>query len=283
MPAGGATNPDGTPNFPVAVGVGTSKTPTLWNLPTDVPSGQTLWFDTGHTTDSNYDPTTQSRDRSSFGSHTSGSSQVLKTPAQIMAQFAAESQNDPQAFLALQHLLASGPWGSGTVYPTGAWDRNTEAALSGAMSLYYQLSQTGVAMSFTDYLQSTAARAQSLGGLGTSLGGSAAKNTSTPVTDPASIRAAAQSAFQAATGKGATEAQLNHFVSHFQAAQITAETAMSGTPAAPSLTDQAMSYAQTADPSAYKGNQRQAFTDQLVNMFAPPASQRPNMTPVPTV
>lgn len=271
----GATNPDGTPNFPVAVGGTVPPKQSIWNLPSDIPNGNKLWYDTTYSSESNSDPTTSPRNRDNFGTHQSGR-QVLSTPEQVMAQIAALSANDPQEFMAIQKALGSGAWGS--VNPTGAWGPDTETALRRAMSSYWQLSHgAGVGMSFLDYIVRSSASASAL-----AQAGQAPKNTSTPVTDPESIRSAAQAAFQAATGKGASEAQLDHFVTQFQAAQIKAETAMSGAPAAPSLTDQAMSYAQKTDPEGYKTNQRQSFTDLLVNMFAPSASQRPNMTPTPT-
>lgn len=278
MPTGGATNPDGTPNFPASVGVGTTRTPSLWDLPTDVPSGQKIWFDTGYTSESNYDPNTESRNRANFGSHVSGSSEVLKTPAEIMAHFAAESQNNPQEFLALQHLLASGPWGSGTVYPTGSWDNHTESALSNAMSLYFKLASTGVAMSFSQYLQTTAERAQALGGQGTSLSQLAAPKPK--LMDPAQIRAAAQSAAQQALGQGLSEKQLSAFVEKFHNEQLANMDDTYTT--SYKLPGEAMQFAQQANPDEYKNNQHQAFTNMLVNMFAPPSSNRPQMTPTPS-
>lgn len=269
----GATNPDGTPNFPVAVGGTVAPKQTIWNLPADIPAGQRIWYDNSYSRQSDSDPTTSPRNRDNFGTHTS-SSQVLSTPEQIMAQVAAMSANNPSEFLSFQKALSA----FGSISTPGVWSPETQTALQRAMSAYWQLSHgAGVGMSFTQYLMQAGSAVESQ-----QQAGAAAKNTSTPVTDPESIRAAAQSAFQAATGKGASEAQLNHFVTQFQAAQIKAETAMSGAPSAPSLTDQAMQYAQQADPSGYKDNQHQAFTDLLVNMFAPAASQRPNMTPTPT-
>jgi hypothetical protein len=282
MPVGGTANPDGTPNFPASVGVGISKTPTLWSLPTDVPNGQKLWFDTGHTTEPNYDPTTESRNRASFGTHVNGSSEVLKTPAEIMAHFAADSQNNPQEFLALQKLLASGPWGSGTVYPTGSWDNHTEAALSNAMSLYFKLASTGVAMSFSQYLTTTAERAQALGGKGTSMGAGAGGSTAIPrVMDPAQIRNAAQNAAQQALGRGLDEKQLEQFVTQFQQEQLSNQDDPYTTTY--KLPGEAMQFAQNVDPSAYRQNQAQSFANVLVNMFAPSVSQRPNMQPTPSV
>lgn len=269
----GATNPDGTPNFPVAVGGSVPPKQTIWNLPSDIPTGQKIWYDNSYSTESNSDPTTSPRNRDNYGTHKT-STQVLSTPEQVMAQVAAMSANNPAEFLALQKSLSA----FGSISTPGVWSPETATALQRALSSYWQLSHgAGVGMSFTDYLLQAGAQVAAK-----DASGAAGKNMSTPVADPTSIRAAAQAAFQAATGKGATSEQLDHFVTQFQAAQIKAETAMSGTPSSPSLTDQAMSYAQKADPSAYHDNQRQTFTDQLVNMFAPSASQRPNMTPVPT-
>lgn len=302
---GVATLPDGTPNFGVAAGGSSASGSTpvdptgalnIWNIPSEI-SGQMIWFDTGHrkvTTgggpidytgsgDVNVlNPTPPSKPTTHREAH-----EILRSPTAIMKQFAAMSFNDPQKFLALQKALAMGPWG--TVYATGAFDSHTESALANAMVQYVKLSAgAGVGISFTDYLLQTGARAQSLGGDGTSAGsgGSTAAPFQPQLTDPAEIRAAAQQAFQAAVGKGATSAQLDAFVAQFQAAQKSAELANykgKGTITMPELTSQAGAYAQQQDPKAYANYKQQSYVDALVNMFAPSGSQRPSASqPVPT-
>lgn len=270
-----ATNPDGTPNFGGAApapGGGPSGQQNIWNLPKGLPAQ--LWFDVGH--NSTGDQPNEDRGGLHPGHlkapNRSSAYQILKSPTQIMAQFAAMSANNPNEYLALQQALG--------VQLTGSWNATTKNALANAMQSYVELSLgAGVGMSFKDYLIQKGTEAQQLG-LKNS-GAQAAQQIQ--VTDPTAIKAAAQSAFQAATGKGASEDQLNKFVAQFQAAQSSAQTQVGGTISAPDLSSQAMSYAQTADPGAYKDNQRQSFIDTLVNMFAPSGSQRPNMTPVPSV
>ena len=300
------TLPDGTPNFPAAAGGSASgQTPVdptgalnIWNIPSDI-SGQMIWFDTGntkakyaiedqnvgaqHSPDITPVPGGQPQRVKVSGPSTH---EILRSPVAIMKQFAAMSFNDPQKFLALQKALAMGPWG--TVYATGAFDSHTESALASAMVQYVKLSAgAGVGISFTDYLLQTGARAQQLGGDGTSAGSGTATAPFQPqLTDPAEIRAAAQQAFQAAVGKGATASQLDAFVAQFQAAQKSAELANyngKGAITMPELTSQAGAYAQQEDPKAYAKYKSQSYVDALVNMFAPSGSQRPNMSqPVPT-
>lgn len=295
-PYGGVpTNPDGTPNFSTGAGSG-GGTPTagglsIWNIPKAL-AGSKIWFDTGHGTSTETHTVGSGRLSPDFGVDANGhigksetkksptAYEILRSPQQIMAQFAAMSANDPAKFYAMQHALASGPWGS--VNPTGAFDQNTETALGNAMLQYVKLTSTGVGMSFYDYLIKTGQRAQSLGGAGTSLGaGTGAAAPQINLADPTALRAAAQSAAQAALGQGLTANQLETFVSQFQAAQTTAQSSTGGSVTTPDLSGEAMQFAQKSNPAEYQQNQRQTFLDQLVNMFAPAQSQRPNMTPVP--
>ena len=102
------------------------------------------------------------------------------------------------------------------------------------------------------------------------------------LTDPAAIRAAAQTAAEQALGRGLNEKQLEHFVNQFQQTQQQVATSTSPTVSAPSLSDQAMQFVQENDPHAYAANKRQSYMNALVDMFAPSGSQRPGMTPVPT-
>lgn len=288
--SGGGSVPvlsNGTPNFGLAgTSASTGGALSTWDLPSGVNPNRTIWFDIGKKKTQTGEsvlrgPGGRVEDTNPVTSVTAY--RIMKSPAQIMAQFAALSQNNPQEYLALQRALASGPWGK--VNPTGAWDASTESALGQALKMYTQLSLgAGVGMSFSDYLIKTGQRAQQLGGKGTSLGdGSSSSSNIIQVTDPAQIREAAQQAAQQALGEGLSEDQLNAFVSQFQAAQGAAQLAGNGSVvSAPDLTAQAMQYVQSSNPAEYQSNQRQAFEDTLVNMFAPSASQRPNMTPVPS-
>jgi len=273
------TLPDGTPDYGRASGQAQSAATgkvSIWDIPTGVDPNKPIWFDIGHSAahEQTLDlKTGRTNDIASVTSH-----QIFASPTKIMRQYAALSANDPAAFVAVQKLLASGPWG--TVHQTGAFDKYTEAALGSAMAQYLKLSHgAGVAMSFSEYLQKTAATAQALGGDGTSLQGSTPPVIN--LTDPAEIKAAAQSAFQEALGKGADEKLLDSFVKKFQSAQTNAQLVSGGgTSSMPDLSSEAMAYAQKSDPQGFHDNQRTAFLDQLVNLLG---GQRPNQTPVPGV
>lgn len=216
------------------------------------------------------------------GGKTSSTSDIFASPQQILAEVAALS--DPRnpdnltKFVAIQKALASGPWG--TVNVNGVFDGSTQKALVDAMQQWYTLSHgAGVGISFMQYLMGSGNIAQALGGAGTSAGSLAAAAKGPAPLDPARIRGAAQQAAQQALGQGLTGKQLESFVSSFQA-----QAASSGTSAYESnigLPDKAMAFVQQSNPGEYKANQQQAFIDTLVNMFAPSASQRPNMTPTP--
>lgn len=211
---------------------------------------------------------------------------IYTKPWQVMAQFQAMSQNDPSRFAELQNALASGPWGS--VHINGVFDTNTEKALGTAMMQYVKLSMgTGAAPVYTDpktgkksggfvaYLLNSAATAQSLGGGGTSLGGS---QPSITLADPAQIRDAAQNAAVQALGQGLTEKQLNTFVQQFQSQQIQNQT--DAYTQQTKLPAEAMAYAQKSDPAAYQAQQKESYLDQLVNLLG---GKRPDQQPTPGV
>lgn len=280
-PPGGPYLKDGTPDYGRAASQAQAsiagKT-SIWNIPTGVDPNKPIWFDIGYTTTN--DPSLNLKTGRTSTNSTSSSHEIMSSPTKIMRQYAAMSANNPGGFLALQKLLASGPWG--TVHETGAFDASTESALGQAMAQYLKLSHgAGVAMSFSEYLQKTAETAQALGGDGTSLGqGQHQPPPPIQLTDPTQIKAAAQSAFQEALGKGASSAQLDKFVKSFQSAQTSAQMVQTGTVSMPDLSSQAMAFAQSSDPHGFKENQRTSFMDQLVNLLG---GSRPNQQPTPGV
>lgn len=294
-------NPDGTPKLDTAAPAPSGSNFTIWDIPSELTdylsqySGGKLWFDVGTKKDrvyaeephnSAYDSQVPEAARKSASTKLVDINHydIMRKPDRIMAQFMAMSVNDPMTFLALQKALASGPWG--TVNLNGVFDGSTEHALGQAMLQYVKLSVgTSAAMSFTDYLMNMGARAQALGGDGTSLGGgaSAAAPQQISLTDPEAIKSAAQSAAEQALGRGLSEGELNKFVSQFQAAQTTYQTSDASRITAPELSSQADAFAQSSAPQEYKQQKHQSYLNALVNMFAPSGSQRPDMgQPVPT-
>lgn len=269
-------NPDGSANIGASVAGASSATPSIWNLPKDIPTGQKIWFDTAYSRQALSEPTSSTAAAENgtpnpitqYGPY-SGSKQTLNTPAEIFASFAKMSQKNPIEFQALQQAL--GAWG--TVNENGVWGPQTEDALKRAMSSYWQLSHgAGVAISFRDYIMQAGAA-------------EAAKRqpgiAKPHLTDPASIMNAAQNAAQAALGHGLTQDQLNKFVTEFHSQQLNDNT--DAYTMNLKLPGEAMQFAQHSDHAGYVANQRQTFTDQLVNMFAPSASQRPNEQPTPSI
>lgn len=207
---------------------------------------------------------------------------IFTSPQAILAQIAALSDprnpQDLSRFVAIQKALASGPWGSVNV--NGIFDKSTQDAVINAMKDWYLISHGGkLGISFTDYLMGSGQVAQALGGGGTSAGTGLASGSTKPPIDPSVIRAAAQNAAQSALGEGLSEKQLDEFVSQFQA-QTAGQDAYTSSLHLPDI---AMGFAQKENPTAFKQNQEQSYIDTLVNMFAPYQSQRPNMTPVPSI
>lgn len=260
--------PNGGVDFPGS-GAAVSATGKLniWNLPKGLPP--TIWFDTGHNSTGDL----PSEDRGGIHpgqpilARTRDTSfQQMLTPEQTMKQFAAMSVKNPNQYLALQQTLG--------VKVTGSWDSATKDALVGAMQSYTQVKDTGAAISFKDWLLQKGAYAQQLG-IGSN------RQPTINLTDPTQIRDAAQQAAVQALGQGLSSEQLNKFVAQFQAQQVQSQSDVYTT--STKLPAEAMAFAQSADPGAYKDNQRQSYINSLVDMFAPSGSQRPSMTPTPSV
>jgi hypothetical protein len=115
------TLPDGTPDYGRASGQAqhpSSGKTSIWNIPTGVDPNKPLWFDIGHHL--TQDPTLNADARRRPTPPPVTSTEIMASPTKIMRQYAAMSANNPGGFLALQKLLASGPWG--TVHETGAFD-----------------------------------------------------------------------------------------------------------------------------------------------------------------
>jgi hypothetical protein len=205
-------------------------------------------------------------------------SPVTSTPYEYMKDFASWSVTNPDQYQALQaQLYAAGFYSKKP--RLGVYTADDAAAMKKAITGYLGVvnPDNPNPLTLSDYLDHASAS-----GAAQQKAEDQASAPVIQVTDPAAIRQAAQQAFQAATGRGATKKQLDKFVAQFQSAQKSAQTAGSGsTVSAPDLSSQAMQFAQQEDPQDYAQNQRQSYLNALVNLFAPSGSERPNMTPVP--
>lgn len=167
----------------------------------------------------------------------------------------------------------------------GQWTSQTQDALVGALGQYEQISKGGkLPLTFSEFLGQNAQMGQDGGQNG---GGSGAASTKAPfqadLADPMAIRAAAQNAAQQALGKNLSSAELEQFVSQFQAAQTSSQKTAyngSGTITQPDLTNEAMAFAQQEDPKAYHQSQRESYLSALVNLFG---GVRPSTAPVAPV
>jgi hypothetical protein len=177
-------------------------------------------------------------------------------------------------------LAQAGYYGAKGDYVPGRFDAKTQDALKEMLKDYEGAAISNkIPMTISEFVSQNAAATQAAG----ATAGKTPAEPSYQVTDPASIRAAAMAAFQQATGVGPSSSQLDEFVSRFQASQLGAEQASGPgrVSTQPDLSTAAGEYAQQAAPGAYKQNQVDAFQNALVNLFAPPESQRANIAPTP--
>jgi hypothetical protein len=269
------TNPVGTPpsggaNLGAAV---PTQAASIYNLPTGLKPDQQFWFDTGHTQENvneSHRGGISNEATQAANGHYRGSFEQMSNPEKVMAQMYQMSITDPGSFIAIQTALAQMPE-FGAVRVTGNMDPVTEAALGKAMAAYVKLTVsapgTAVPISFRDYLTQSAEKASMLQQQQQAATGA---NT-VRVTDPDTIRAAAQSAAMQSLG----QAQLDQFVSKFQQEQL-ANGADSFTTNL-KLPGEAEAFAQQSDPKAYSQNQHQTYVDALVNMLGGSKTSRPNM------
>lgn len=297
-------NPDGSPVLTTpSVGVVGTANIYDWILPKQLdPNKKTIWYDIRHGT-----KTTPNNDGAAYGPPPAGilpgatqsvpgttpspmptgaasrerttatSTDRMVTPKQIMNTIGAMQYSDPKGFLAIQTYLSSGVWG--TVHVNGTFDHETEVALGNAMLQWSKLTRnTEMPVDFKQYLSQAGSQALSLKGV------SSGNPSGSPISlsDPNAIRQAAQSAAMDAIGSGLSDAQLNQFVSKFQAEQVKYQMAATGTQAtAPDLSGEAAAFAQQSDPHGYQQNQRQAYLDALVNLLQPEGPSRPNIPITP--
>lgn len=208
-------------------------------------------------------------------------SPVLSTPLAYMKEFAGWSVTDPQQYAALQQQLYFAGFYGASKPKFGIWSTDDATAMKDAITGYLGVVNTDSPQPLTlnDYLDHASAQGRK--------NDKQEQQASAPpiqLTDPASIRAAAQAAFEAALGRTATDGELGAFVEQFQASQTTAQQQAvnenTNSFSMPDLTAEAGAYAQESNPKEFARNQRQSYVSALVNMFAPAGSTRPDQTPV---
>jgi hypothetical protein len=249
---------------PVFIGVGSAPAPVIYGGDGDIRPGQSL--------------TTKASAK--YGK----TQDIMQQALALWSAQQSERKSNPKSLTGYeqlqQALYASGFYGQ-TSYDkihVGQWTAQTQSALTDALASYEQARQSNYAGSFEEFIQGNSAQ-NGDGGINSSTGQAA--QSQIQLADPTEIRAAAQQAAQAALGRGLSSKQLDKFVAQFQASQSATQSSKAGSVTGEDLSSDAMQFAQQSDPAGYQQNQRQAFTDALVNMFAPTQSQRPNMTPVP--
>jgi hypothetical protein len=282
-------NPDGSP-----INYGSIVTPTdpnisIWNLPSSV-AGKNIWFDTAHGT---ADTQAQSRlARANPGDNVKvigapTSSEIQTSAEDVMAQYAAMSKNDANAFRDLQHnLYDAGFYGKSATPPSPIWNKDTANALSAAIEAYYQLSHgAGVAISFKDWVAQGANDARAAGA--TPGAGSGGAGSSAPIlTDPDTLQRYAQMAAQAALGRNLTPGQLGKFIDTFHQQQVDSYTQAAGHNGLAAQKDDprssAINYVTSTNQPEFEQHQISGYTDAFLNMFLPSGSSAPNQNVDPT-
>jgi hypothetical protein len=188
-------------------------------------------------------------------------------------------------------LLQAGAYATGTSIKTlrfGQWTDQTENAIVTALNGYEQNLDPHTPITFEDYLQQNR-DGGSLNGKSTAdpagLAGAGTTAPTTQLTDPASLRASAMTAAQAALGVGMSDDQLNKFVAQFQGAEAAAQNianqpAGGGTVIRPDQVADANAFAQKSDPQGYSNHQAQGYMNALMNLFLPSQDARSNIQPV---
>jgi hypothetical protein len=107
--------------------------------------------------------------------------------------------------------------------------------------------------------------------------------SSVSLTDPAELKAQAQSAAQASLGHVLTSEQLGQFVDQFHAAQTDAQHKAGSIYDGMSAGAEANQFAQSSDPQDFANHQAQGYMDTFMNMFLPSGSNRGGVAPVTPV
>lgn len=182
---------------------------------------------------------------------------------------------DPSSFQQLQmQLFEAGFYGSTALKDIrpGAWTTASATAAKDAVERYVDVAdKAGVPMTFSEFLNQSATNGSSTGvGTGTTTG------TTTPqvqLTDPAQLTKYFDEAMSASLGRNATAAESQKFVDSFHANETAQQ---SGTGATQTSTDprsEALTSAQSVDPTGFQNHQTVGFMDALYNMFLPSSSQ----------
>lgn len=275
-------------------GSGASPIPTdstgavdIWDMPSTL-KGQVLWFDTGSKSVSKtpHDYPFEPEEATGPPVVTKESFDINASAEQIMKQYAAESQNNPVGFAALQKQLAQAGFYGDSTQVKGGWNIQTEQALATAMQQYLKVSQgAGVAVNFKDFLGNQAVANTEINGNptnGENPGGSAAAPPT--LADPETLALYAQKAAQAALGHNLTTAQVNSFVSSFHeqqtleaAGKTNGDTVNAADPRA-----EAINFVTQSDPQGFQQQQVKGYTDAFLDMFTSGQSQAPNINVDPT-
>lgn len=205
------------------------------------------------------------------------------TPAyKLMQRFAQESVTNPNSFAALQaDLFQAGLYG--TTPPTwGTWTAKDGDAIVQAFKGYTAVSQTGVPLTFEDWLSGAASA-------GTASQQSKVNPVSYTPTDY--LQKAAQSAARATLGHELSESDLQKFVSSFHSQEATAQggaaqaqlsnTATTPGDASPDPTSGASDYISQNFANEEAQHSAKGYMNAMLDMFLPSSSTRPTLNTDP--
>lgn len=274
-------------SFPVDPGTGMVL---LWDLPSGVTSSEAnawwntrVWFDTGHHPSSVAVPGADERNKTKV--QTPASQQILASAADIMKQYAAESQNDPVGFAALQKQLQQAGFFKGASQVYGGWNDQTEQALADALYQYTKVAQgSGVGLNFKQFLANQAISNLAING--NTPGGGSGGSSSPILADTDTLTRYAQMAAQNALGRALTASELSKFVSEFHNQQIQSYTDAANHNGLSAVKDDprssAIGFVEQNNPTEFGQHQVQGYSDAFLNMFLPSGSSAPNVSVDPT-
>lgn len=203
----------------------------------------------------------------------------------VLGSMSDHGSNAYQSYLHLQKAMElAGYYGDSTTAADkirhGGWTQKDSKAFHDMLSDFRADNEAaakhGIAMDLNTWLDGIAGQA-AVDGQGTPPGG---PKQQYQLTDPAALAAQVQQAAHAGIGRSLTDQELQGFVGAFQGQQAAAGTSTDPAVTVPDANSQASNYVKGgALGQEYANYQAAGYTDTILNMFLPGASQRASATP----
>lgn len=167
------------------------------------------------------------------------------TPTQYIQKFATSSMSNRSDFEQSQAMLKAAGYYNSNGYVKGVYGSEDRTAMANAMNDYLGLvnQNSGVHMTFQQYLQMRSSAIKSQGGFGGGGGGRLPLTIS--YTDPAALKDALNTGAQSALGRNLTDSEMGNFISGFHSKEAAAQRrayAGGGSATMPNATGQATQF-----------------------------------------